>query len=166
MLFVLVLHACTSVSPHPTPRFEWPSVRVSLTFFLHWLCGMLCPLFSLPPRRVMSEFACCLHCKRSVAAWAPGPLHIMVFALYACLVFSPLHMLDIAIKLGPLQPLLLWASPPLIKTLGRRSSDSYERYIQYPVLFFLGFPVSCWVTHLTQQTIFAGVVSSMDRWDR
>ena len=34
---------------------------------------MLCHLSSLPPRSVMSEFACSLHCKSSVAALAPGP---------------------------------------------------------------------------------------------
>ena len=49
---------------------------------------------------------------------APGPLYIMVFALYACLVLSPPIMLDIAIGLGPLQALLLWASPQAYQNTG------------------------------------------------
>ena len=81
--FVLVcLYCCTSASNHEVWLSGWRSVRVSLTFCLHWPCGMLCHLFSLPPRSVMSEFACRLHCKSSVAALAPVPLYIMDFALY------------------------------------------------------------------------------------
>ena len=85
--FVLVcLHCCTSASNHEVWLSGWRSVRVSLTFCLHWSCGMLCHLFSLPPRSVMSEFTCRLHCKSSVAALAPVPLYIMDFAL------SELHL--------------------------------------------------------------------------
>ena len=81
--FVLVcLHWCTSASNREVWLSGWRSVRVSLTFCLHWSCGMLCHLFSLPPRSVMSEFTCRLHCKSSVAALAPVPLYIMDFALY------------------------------------------------------------------------------------
>ena len=43
---IAYLHCCISAS-HPEVRLSrWPSVRVSLTFCLHWPCGMLCQ-FSL-----------------------------------------------------------------------------------------------------------------------
>ena len=52
---IAYLHCCISAS-HPEVRLSrWPSVRVSLTFCLHWPCGMLCHFFSLPPSSGMSE---------------------------------------------------------------------------------------------------------------
>ena len=112
---------------------------------------MLCHLFPLPPRSVMSELTCCLHCKSSVAALALGPLYIMDFVLYACLVFSPLNMLDIAIGLGSLlgalQPLLLCPPPPPpgyqnTGVWGGGPLSAMKDIFSAPILFFLGFPFS------------------------
>ena len=58
----------------------WVTSCPCLTYLLPPLA--MWDLFSLPPRSVMSEFACRLHCKSSVAALAPVPLCIMDFALY------------------------------------------------------------------------------------
>ena len=55
---LVCLHWCTSASNREVWLSGWPSVRVSLTFCVLWPCGMLCHLFFLPPRSVMSEFAC------------------------------------------------------------------------------------------------------------
>ena len=55
---LVCLHWCTSASIREVWLSGWPSVRVSLTFCVLWPCGMLCHLFFLPPRSVMSEFAC------------------------------------------------------------------------------------------------------------
>ena len=63
-------------------------------------------------------------------------------------------MLDIAIGLGLLQPLLLWAPPDLLKHWGGGPPTAMKDIFSAPLLFFLGFPVSCWLTHLTKQTIF------------
>ena len=72
-------------------------------------------------------------------------------------------MLDIAMGLGLLQPLLLWASPHpgLLKHWGGGPPTAIKDIFSAHFLFFLGFPVSCCLTNFTKQTILAGVVSSM-----
>ena len=86
VLFVLSLYACTAVPLHPTARFDSLGDVVSASHLPsastgHVGCCVI-SVFSLPPRSVMSEFACRLHCKSSVAALAPVPLYITDFALY------------------------------------------------------------------------------------
>ena len=71
-------------------------------------------------------------------------------------------MLDIAIGLGLLQTLLLWASPRpgLLKHWGGGPPTAIKDIFSAPFLFFLGFPVSFWLTNFTKQTIFVLVFSS------
>lgn len=71
-------------------------------------------------------------------------------------------MLDIAIGLALLQTLLLWASPRpgLLKHWGGGPPTAIKDIFSAPFLFFLGFPVSFWLTNFTKQTIFGWVASS------
>ena len=44
--------------------------------------------------------------------------------------------------------------PGLSKHWGNGPPTAMKDIFSAPILFFLGFPVNCWVTHLTKQTIF------------
>ena len=80
-----------------------------------------------------------------------------------CLVFSHLSMLDTAIGLGPLLPLLLWAFPPgLLKHLGVGPRTVMKDTFIAHMLFCSGFHVRCCMIHLIKKKLLAlGFVSSM-----